>query len=139
MPALQYNTAIAAMMEYLNAVRADGRTPRRSELEPLLVMLAPFVPHIAEELYARFGHDGSIFDGAPWPAWDESKLVEETVEIAVQVNGRLRGRISIDAGADEAALVAAATANDNVARHLVDRTLRKTIVVPDKLVNLVVG
>ena len=90
-PALQYNTAIAAMMEYLNVVRADGRTPRRSELEPLLVLLAPFVPHLAEELYARFGHARSIFDGASWPAWDEGKLADETVEIAVQVNGRLRG------------------------------------------------
>ena len=73
------------------------------------------------------------------PAWDEGKLVEETVEIAVQVNGRLRGRISMAVGADEAAVIAAATENENVARHLADKTLRKTIVVPDKLVNLVVG
>ena len=138
-PALQYNTAIAAMMEYLNVVRANGRTPRRSEIEPLLVMLAPFVPHIAEELHARFGYDESIFDRAEWPTWDEDKLVEETVEIAVQVNGRLRGRISLAVGADQDTAVAAAAANENVARHLAGKTLRKTVFVPDKLVSLVVG
>ena len=138
-PALQYNTAIAAMMEYLNVVRANGRTPRRSEIEPLLVMLAPFVPHIAEELHARFGHDESIFERAEWPTWDADKLVEETVEIAVQVNGRLRGRISLAVGADQDTAVAAAAANENVARHLAGKTLRKTVFVPDKLVSLVVG
>ena len=138
-PALQFNTAIAAMMEYLNRVRADGRTPRRAELTPLVVMLAPFAPHIAEELYARLGHNGGVFDAARWPAYDEAKTVESTLELAVQVNGKVRGRIGVPADADEESVVAAAKANENVARYLDSGALRKTIVVPGKLVNLVVG
>ncbi|MCY4058087.1 MAG: class I tRNA ligase family protein, partial [Gammaproteobacteria bacterium] len=138
-PALQFNTAIAAMMEYLNRVRADGRTPRRSELTPLVVMLAPFAPHIAEELYVRLGHNGGVFDAARWPTYDEAKTVESTWELAVQVNGKVRGRIDVPADADEESVVAAAKANENVARYLDGAALRKTIVVPGKLVNLVVG
>ncbi len=138
-PALQFNTAIAAMMEYLNAVRAGGRTPKRCELTPLVVMLAPFAPHVAEELYARLGHDGGIFDTACWPSYDEAKTVAPTVAIVVQVNGKVRGRVAVDAEAEEEAVVAAAKANDNVARYLDGATLRKTILVPGKLVNLVVG
>ena len=138
-PALQFNTAIAAMMEYLNRVRADGRTPKRAELTPLVVMLAPFAPHIAEELHARLGHNGGVFDAARWPAFDEAKTVESTLQLAVQVNGKVRGRIDIPADADEESVVDAAKANENVARYLADGVLRKTIVVPGKLVNLVVG
>ena len=138
-PALQFNTAIAAMMEYLNEVRAGGRTPKRDELVPLVIMLAPFAPHIAEELHLRLGHSGGIFDAARWPAYDEAKTRESTLELAVQVNGRVRGQVSVAADADEEAVVAAAKANENVARYLDDGVLRKTIVVPGKLVNLVVG
>ena len=138
-PALQFNTAIAAMMEYLNRVRAVGRTPKRVELTPLVVMLAPFAPHIAEELYARLGHNGGVFDAARWPAYDEAKTVESTLQLAVQVNGKVRGRIDVPADADEESVVDAARANENVARYLDDGVLRKTIVVPGKLVNLVVG
>jgi len=139
LPALQYNTAIAAMMEYLNAVRAGGRTPRRDELTPLVVMVAPFAPHVAEELYARLGHDDGLFDSARWPGYDEAKTVALTKHIAVQVNGKVRGHLEVDADADEAAVVAAAKANENVARYLAAGTLRKTIVVPGRLVNLVLG
>ena len=138
-PALQFNTAIAAMMEYLNEVRAGGRTPKRDELVPLVIMLAPFAPHIAEELHLRLGHNGGVFDAARWPAYDEAKTRESTLELAVQVNGRVRGQVSVAADADEEAVVAAAKANENVARYLDDGVLRKTIVVPGKLVNLVVG
>ncbi|MDE0420263.1 MAG: leucine--tRNA ligase [Gammaproteobacteria bacterium] len=138
-PALQFNTAIAAMMEYLNRVRADGRTAKRDELVPLVVMLAPFAPHIAEELYSRLGHNDGLFDSARWPTYDEAKTVESTLELAVQVNGKVRGRVAVAADADEASVVAAAKANDNVARYLDGGALRKTIVVPGKLVNLVVG
>ena len=138
-PALQFNTAIAAMMEYLNRVRADGRTPRRAELTPLVVMLSPFAPHIAEELYLRLGHNGGVFDAARWPEYDAAKTLESTLELAVQVNGKVRGQVTVAADADDAALVAAAKANANVARYLDEGVLRKTIVVPGKLVNLVVG
>ena len=138
-PALQFNTAIAAMMEYLNQVRAGGRTAKRAEVEPLVVMLAPFAPHIAEELYARLGHEDGLFETARWPAHDPSKTVESTLELAVQVNGKVRGRITVPAEAAEEAVVAVAKANANVARHIDGAQLRKTIVVPGKLINLVVG
>ena len=139
LPALQFNTAIAAMMEYLNVVRADGRAAHREELEPLVIMLAPFAPHIAEELYARLGHDDGLFDSAAWPAFDEAKLVESTVQIVVQVNGKVRGRVPVHADADKEAHAEAAQANDNVARHLEGMTVRKTVVVPGRLVNFVVS
>ena len=138
-PALQFNTAIAALMAYLNVVRAGGRAPARAELTPLVVMLAPFAPHIAEELYERLGHAGGLFERAQWPEYDQAKTVAEVVEIAVQVNGKTRGRVAVPAGADEQTVVDAAKAQDNVARHLAGRALRKTIVVPGRLVNLVAG
>ncbi len=106
--ALQYNTAIAALMEYLNVVRAGGRTACRAEVEPLVVMLAPFAPHIAEELYQRLGHDDGLFGGARWPAFDEAKAAEDSVEIAVQVNGKLRARLVVGVAADEATVKAEA-------------------------------
>ena len=139
LPALQFNTAIAAMMEYLNVVRAGGRTPKQAEIVPLVVMTAPFAPHIAEELHSRLGFEGSLFDTARWPSFDEAKTVAQTVEIAVQVNGKLRARLTMDADAPEDAMVAAAKGNANVARHLQGVELRKTIVVPGRLVNLVAG
>ena len=138
-PALQFNTAIAAMMEYLNVVRAGGRTPKQAEIAPLVVMAAPFAPHVAEELHSRLGFEGSLFDTARWPSFDEAKTVAQTVEIAVQVNGKLRARLTMEADAPEDAMVAAAKGNANVARHLQGVELRKTIVVPGRLVNLVAG
>ncbi len=137
-PSLQYNTAIAAMMEYLNVVRQGGRTARRAELEPLLILLAPFAPHIAEELHARLGHDFGLFESARWPSFDESKTVDAFVEIAVQVNGKLRGQVDVPAEADEATVHAAAEANEKVAKYLSDQQVVKVIYVPDKLINLVV-
>ena len=100
MPELGYNTAIAALMEYLNVVRGGGRTARRAEVEPLVVMLAPFAPHIAEELYQRLGHNDGLFDSARWPAFDAAKAAENSVEIAVQVNGKLRARLVVGVGAE---------------------------------------
>jgi leucyl-tRNA synthetase len=137
--ALQYNTSIAAMMEYLNTVRSGGRTATRSEVEPLVVMVAAFCPHIAEELWERLGHEGSIFDAAPWPAFDADKARETRVEVAVQVNGKLRGTVllDIDAGGDVAE--AAARGEENVARYLEGAAIRRVIHVPNRLVNFVVG
>jgi leucyl-tRNA synthetase len=138
-PALGYNTAIAAMMECLNVVRAGGRTAVRAEVEPLVVMVAPFAPHLAEELWERLGHEGSVFDGARWPEHDPDKAVEASVEIAVQVNGKLRATITVEKDAPEADVVAAARAEENVGRHLEGRTERRVIHVPGRLVNFVVG
>ncbi len=136
---LRYNTAIAAMMEYLNAVRAGGRTPGRAEIEPLVCLIAPFAPHMAEELWERLGHEGSIFDGANWPAFDAAKAVEEEVRVAVQVNGKVRGTVSVPAGADRDAVTALAREENNVARHLEGMEVRRVVHVPDRLLNFVVA
>ncbi len=136
---LQYNTAVAAMMEYLNAVRSGGRRAARSEVEPLVTLVAPFAPHLAEELWERLGHTESIFDGANWPAYDEAKTVDDAVNIAVQVNGKLRGTVQAAKGAGEADVVELARNDGNVARHLVGVTERKVVFVRDRLVNFVVS
>ncbi len=137
-PELSYNTSIAAMMEYLNAVRAGGRTATRVEVEPLVVMIAPFAPHMAEELWERLGHDGGIFDGANWPTFDEAKTRETTVKLAVQVNGKLRATVEGPAGMDQDAAEAAARSDENVARYLDDGTLKRVVYVPNRLLNFVV-
>jgi leucyl-tRNA synthetase len=135
---LQYNTAIAALMEYLNAVRSGGRVAARAEVTPLVVLVAPFCPHIAEELWARLGHEGSIFEGGQWPTHDPDKARESTVQVAVQVNGKLRGTVSLPLGADAEAAESAARREENVARHLETATVRRVIHVADRLINFVV-
>jgi leucyl-tRNA synthetase len=137
--ALSFNTAIAAMMEYLNAVRAGGRTPERAAVEPLVRMVAPLAPHLAEELWERMGGTASIFDAAAWPAYDPALTVEETVEFVVQVNGKVRARMAMARGVAEGDARAAALADENVERWVEGKQVRKVIFVPDRLVNLVVG
>ncbi|MDX1645959.1 MAG: leucine--tRNA ligase [Longimicrobiales bacterium] len=138
-PQLSYNTAIAALMECLNVIRAGGRTAFRAEVEPLVVMVAPFAPHLAEELWERMGNEGSIFDGARWPEYDASKATRESVEMAVQVNGKLRATISVAKDASEDEVVAIARTEENVARHLDGKEERRVVHVPGRLVNFVVG
>ena len=137
--ALNYNTAIAAAMDYLNTVRSGGRTASADEVRPLVIMIAPLAPHIAEELWARLGGESSIFDHAEWPAWDESKLVADEVELPVQVNGRLRATIRVARGAPEEVVREAALAEANVIRRLDGVAIRKVIHVPDRMLNLVVS
>ncbi|MCY4564032.1 MAG: class I tRNA ligase family protein, partial [Gammaproteobacteria bacterium] len=134
---LHYNTAIAAMMEYLNVVREGGRVPKQAELRPLVILLAPFAPHVAEELHAKLGAAGGLFAAARWPDYDESKIAEEFVEIAVQVNGKLRGQVNVPNASAVEVVQEAAFSNSNVARHLDGKTVRKVIHVPNKLINLV--
>ena len=136
--ALRYNTAIASLMEYLNAVRAGGRRPLRAEVEPLVLMIAPFAPHIAEELWERLGHRGSIFDSGTWPESDPEKREEPSVRLAVQVNGRLRGTIAAPPGADSDAVEALARGEPNVSRHLAGAEVRRMIHIKDRLLNFVV-
>ncbi|HSJ24228.1 MAG TPA: leucine--tRNA ligase [Longimicrobiales bacterium] len=136
---LSYNTAIAAMMEYLNVVRAGNRKVNRGEVEPLVVLVAPFAPHMAEELWQQLGHDASIFTGSNWPAHDDARATADTVEFVVQVNGRVRARMAMARGIDQDAAHAAALADDNVRKHLEGVQVRKVIFVPDRLLNLVVG
>jgi leucyl-tRNA synthetase len=137
--ALSYNTAIAAMMECLNTIRAGGRTPERAAVEPLVRLVAPFAPHVAEELWERLGNGDSIFRTARWPEYDAAKATADTVEFVVQVNGKLRARLPMARGIAEDAARDAALADENVRKFLDGKQVRKTIFVPDRLLNLVVG
>ncbi len=135
---LDYNTAIAAMMEYVNALREQGAAGRE-QLEPLVIMLAPYAPHFAEELWELFGHETSIF-AARWPSHDERLATAGDVEIAVQVNGRLRSRLTVPRGTTQEQVVARVLADEAV-KKFVDgggAPLKKVIYVQDRLVNLVV-
>ena len=139
--ARKYNTGIAKMMTLTNAVLdatrdGSGGPVVREALETLLKLLAPIAPFITEELWRRLVGDGSVHDQA-WPTADASLLVEDEVEIVVQVNGKVRGRITVPSGAEQETVEAAAKADDAVAAHL-DGELVKVVFVPDKLVNLVV-
>jgi leucyl-tRNA synthetase len=136
--ALHYNTAAAKLIElnnHLTKTYPGGGLPR-SVAEPLVLMMAPLTPHIAEELWARLGHTTSLAHG-PFPVADERYLVEESVEYPIQVNGKVRSRVTVaaDAGAD--AVEAAALADAKVVELLAGRAPRKVIVVPGRLVNVV--
>ena len=124
------------MMIFVNEVTAQEKRPRKL-LELFVLVLAPYAPHLAEELWQSLGHAPSLAH-APWPAFDEAMLVEDTVEVPVQVNGKLRGKIVAPAGSDNAALESLARADAKVAEHLAGKTAVKIIVVPGKLVNFVV-
>ncbi len=134
--ALDYNTAIAAMMELLNVLREQASVPR-GVVEGLVVMLAPFAPHFAEEAWEVLGYPMSVMDH-PWPQWDEDSLTADEIEVVVQVNGKTRSRIVVAAGAGESEVTSLALADDTVRRFLGEGTLRKQIYVPGRLLNLVV-
>ncbi len=135
---LSFNTAIAALMEFLNELRASGRNPTLDEIRPFVVMLGPIAPHAAEEMWALLGGEPSLFDNGTWPEWDASKLETDTVEIPVQVNGKLRSTVTAVRGASEEDVRAAALSQEAVRRHLEGTEIVKTIHVPDRLLNLVV-
>jgi len=134
---LRYNTAIAALMEFVNTLRAEGCAHRRM-VEGLVIMLAPFAPHFAEEAWERLGHGASIFD-ARWPAWDEALVVEDQVEVVIQVSGKTRSRVSVPRDAEQGAVVAAAQQDAAVRRFTEGKEIRKVVYVPNRLLNLVVG
>jgi leucyl-tRNA synthetase len=135
-PKLSYNTAIAAMMEYMNTMRAGERTVHRAEVEPLVPLVAPFAPHIAEELWERLGHTTSVFEGT-WPAYDEQMIVEDEVELAVQVNGKLRGTVRVAKTIAQADALALAMKDPAIAKFVTGAT-KKVVFVPGRLLNLVV-
>lgn len=132
---LRNNTAAAKLIEYTNHLTKQGVTARAA-LEPLVLMVAPLAPHLAEELWQRLGHDTSLAHG-PFPVADPQYLVEDTVELPVQVNGKVRGRITVPADADADALEAAALADAKVQEFLDGKTPKKVIVVAGRLVNIV--
>ncbi|MBW0013518.1 leucine--tRNA ligase [Mycobacterium sp.] len=136
--ALRNNTAVAKLIEYTNHLtKAHRDAVPRAAVEPLVLMLAPLAPHMAEELWLRLGHTASLAHG-PFPEADPAYLVDETIEYPVQVNGKVRGRVVVAAGADDDTLKAAAIADEKVRAFLAGATPRKVIVVPGRLVNLVV-
>jgi len=132
---LRYNTAIAALMTLLNDIKREG-PPDRWAIEALLIMVAPFAPHVSEELWQTLGHADSIFN-ARWPQVDPAMTVEETVVLAVQVNGKVRGRIEVPRAASEESVLMAALADAAVQAHIDGRPIRRRVVVPGRLVNLV--
>ncbi|MCB0719738.1 MAG: class I tRNA ligase family protein, partial [Bacteroidetes bacterium] len=134
---MSFNTAIAALIE-LNAVVSKSDEVPRSVADAMVLMLAPMAPHIAEELWHRLGHDATIAY-EPWPQADPEMLREDTVTIGVQVNGKLRGSITIARDAEKDAVLEMARNEQNVSRYLESGTLRKEIYVPGKIVNLVVS
>ncbi len=134
---LRFNTAISAMMEFVN--EATGWTQRpRAILEPFLLALSPFAPHLAEELWTRLGHETTLAYVA-WPPHNPAFLVSDTMEIVVQVNGKLRGRVLVAKQAAQELILSAARTESSVAPYLDGKTLRKEIYVPGKLVNFVVA
>jgi len=138
-----FNTAIAASMELLNAVNKhddsspQGRAIEREALEAVVLMMAPMVPHICDSLWHALGHEEPIVDQL-WPEFDESALEQDLVELVVQVNGKLRGKVAVCADADKDTIIAEALADVNVRRFIDGKEVRKTIVVPGRLVNVVV-
>ncbi len=133
---MKFNTAIAALMSFVNDVYTVGNITKE-ELRTLLILLCPFAPHIAEEINEQAALGCPLYE-AEWPAYDESALCADMVEMGVQVNGKVRARISVPAGADQATVEAAALADEQVKPFLEGKTVRKVIVVKN-IVNIVVG
>ncbi|MGE4504784.1 MAG: leucine--tRNA ligase [Desulfovibrionaceae bacterium] len=142
----QFNTAIAAIMELVNdmyaakdelAASEAGRVQLSSALATAVTLLSPMAPHACEEIWRAIGHETQLAS-MPWPEYDEAALATDEVLVVAQVNGKVRGKVSVPSGADEEAVKAACLAVPNVAAHLEGKTIVKTIVVPGKLVNIVV-
>ena len=132
---LKFNTAIAAMMTLLNEL-SDG-TATRGEVTLLAQLLNPFAPHITEEIWQMYGHK-ELLSTYAWPEYDEEKTKDSTITFAIQVNGKLRGTVDMPADCTDEELIAAATADDKIARNISGLQIVKTIVVKGKLVNLIV-
>jgi leucyl-tRNA synthetase len=138
-----FNTAIAANMELINELykfkddSVQGRAIMREGLEAIVLMLSPIVPHICHALWQALGHTTAVID-CRWPAADLAALTQDTLRLVIQVNGKLRGHISVPAGASREECERAALADENVMRYIDGKPIRKVIVVPDRLINVVV-
>ena len=141
MESMSFNTAIARLFELNNhlttVVAASGSAPREIA-EGITLMVAPLAPHIAEELWSRLGHPETL-TYEPFPVADESLLVVDSIEVPIQVNGKLRSRVTVSVSADAATLEAAARADEKIAELLEGALVRKVIAVPGRLVNFVLG
>jgi leucyl-tRNA synthetase len=139
---MRFNTAISAMMVFINEAMT-WQTKPLSVMKTFLQLLAPFAPHIAEELWARlhstFGQTATSLAYAPWPKFDAALLVESEMEMPVQVNGKFRDTIKVAVDADNATIEAAAKASEKVQQFITGKTIKKVIIVPKRMVNLIVG
>jgi leucyl-tRNA synthetase len=138
---LRFNIAIARITEltnHLTAVYGAASPVPRSVIEPLTLLVAPLAPHLAEELWSRLGHESSLA-WHEFPVADERWLVEDTVQVAVQVNGKVRAQVTVPADADAAALEAAGRGDERIAGYLDGATVRRVVAVPGRLVNFVLG
>ncbi len=133
---IRFNTAISQMMVFINDCYKADVVPT-AYAQGFVKMLAPIVPHVAEELWQLLGHEGSI-SYEEWPAYDESKLVDDEVEVAVQVAGKVRAKIIVAKDASKEDIEKVALADDKVQEYMAGKTLVKVIVIPGKLVNIVV-
>ena len=133
--AMKFNTAIAALMAMVNDFYANGCS--KGDYKALLLLLSPFAPHMVEELWENVGFGGGFACQQKWPAYEEAKCRENTVEIAVQVNGKVRARITIGADLSKEEVIAAAKADEKIASEISGKTIVKEICVPGKLVNIV--
>jgi leucyl-tRNA synthetase len=134
--ALKFNTSIAAMFDFVN-VMTPLKQRSRAVLEPFVLVLAPFAPHLAEELWSRLGHAGTLAYEA-WPTFEEKLTRDEQIEIAVQVGGKIKSRVMVAAEADEATIQAAALADAKVVAAIGGKPIRKVIVAKGRLVNILV-
>ena len=135
---MKFNTAIASIMEYVNVLGAPGAVVNREDLLTLVKLIGPFAPHLGDEAWEKLGEKGFLVQAA-WPAHTEALTLDALVTLAVQVNGKLRGSLEVARDAGEAEVREKALAIPNVARHLEGKTVRKVIVVPGKIVNVVIG
>jgi len=135
--AFKFNTAIAQMMVFVNEMNKLERRPR-ALIEPFVLLLSPFAPHLGEELWRRLGHPESLAY-EPWPTWDPQRVFEDRVTVAVQVNGKLRATLELPRGSDQHAAHEAALEDERVRRYVDGGAVRKVIYIPDKLLNLVMG
>jgi len=140
----EFNTAISRMMELVNAVykythdsTSSGRTPVGEVLIRLNILLAPFAPHLAEELWRQSGGEKSVFL-EQWPTYDESVLVEDVINVAVQINGKLRAELEVERDADDELVVRKALEIEKIRNIVAEKPLRRSIVVKNRIVNLIV-
>ena len=134
---MAFNTAISAMMVFTNHLTGLKSVPHEP-LHKLTLMIAPFAPHLAEEIWSMLGHEETI-TYEPWPTFDEALCEEDTVTLGVQVNGKARGVIELPKDADEATAKELALANEKVAKFVGDKEIKKFIYVPGRIVNVVVA
>jgi leucyl-tRNA synthetase len=135
--AMRFNTAVSAMMILTRQLGEKGSAPREG-VRALVMLLAPFAPHLGEELWQRLGNSRSLAY-EPWPTYDEALCRDEVVEVPVQVNGKVRGRVTLGIDAKEDDARTAALADANVSAHVTGKQLRKFLYVPGKIINIVVG